>query len=222
MTNATRNHRARKARGKERLFVARLDLTRHAAPHASVATPVGHLMSVILRRMNIDATHRLLALACTFNRAPTALNHIRQRHAIWHAIVVNSRHGDELPFVENLERVFDGYLTVGILHWIVFHNRTPLNHGEQRNRAKLLWKAGRAPCCPFRPSQRTQKRNADRLRRRTNANKQQARSRLDIVLTNGHESCEAIPFLIQCATNWKTSRRRVGNRALGSIATLGL
>ena len=49
-----------------------------------------------------------------------------------------------------------------------------------------------------------------------------ARSRLDIVLTNDHESCETITFLIQCATNWKTSRRRVGNRALGSIATLGL
>ena len=130
-------------------------------------------MSVILRRMNIDAAHRLLALACTFNRAPTTLNHIRQRHAIWHAIVVNSRHGDELPFVENLERVFDGYLTVGILHWIVFHNGTPFNHGEQRNRAKLLWKAERALSCPSRPSQRTQKNETrtgfDAERTRTNS-----------------------------------------------------
>ena len=237
MTNAARNHRAGKACGEEGLFVARLHLTRHAAPHASIATPVGHLMPIILRRMDIDTAHGRLAFAGTFNRAPTALNHIRQRHAIRHAIVVDGRHGNKFPLVKNLKRVFNAYLAIGILHGIVFHKEAPLNHGEHEQSSTRGFAAEHAS-----PAARIAQANTPTKARRMKASRQSPRahrmhasfeaqrmpaiSLLDylriLYLPMVMAPCRAAPFLIQCATNRRTSRRRVGNRALGSIATLGL
>ena len=154
---------------------------------------ISHLMPVILRRMNIDATHRLPRPRLYLQQSSHTLNpydnganmacHRRQQSPM------NSPSSEPRA---RLRRISHGR---HIAFRIVFHNGTPSQPWRATQSSKVATqKRGVPSAAPSPLSPRAKKRNADGLRRRTNANKQQARSCLDVVLTNNHESCEAIPF----------------------------